>query len=287
MEQILNTWAVREVIRPVLDVLMLAYLLYKSWQILVQTRAVQLIKGTVVMILIYAVSFFLQLTTLLWILNVLVPGLVIAIAIVFQPELRKIFTQIGSREWFRVGTRANARPGAPRVDIMLSAVQQLSSRRRGALIVIPRRVGIRNIVQTGTRLDAEVSINLINTIFFEGTTLHDGAMVVEGNRIVAAGCFLPLSEREDVESAFGARHRAALGMVEETDAVVLVVSEENGAVSLARDGDIRYNISVAEIEAELKELLGVEDRERGGEIGRPRESLPRAGSGEEREDAPR
>jgi diadenylate cyclase len=275
MEQLLNTWAVREVIRPVLDVLMLAYLLYKSWQILVQTRAVQLIKGTVVMILIYAVSFFLQLTTLLWILNVLVPGLVIAIAIVFQPELRKIFTQIGSREWFRVGPRANTRPGAPRVDIMLSAVQQLSSRRRGALIVIPRRVGIRNIVQTGTRLDAEVSINLINTIFFEGTALHGGAMVVEGNRIVAAGCFLPLSEREDVESAFGARHRAALGMVEETDAVVLVVSEENGAVSLARDGNIRYNISIAEIEAELKELLGAEDRERGGEMGRPRESLPR------------
>ena len=258
MEQLLNTWAVREVVRPVLDVLMLAYLLYKSWQILVQTRAVQLLKGTVVMILIYAVSFFLQLTTLLWILNVLVPGLVIAIAIVFQPELRKIFTQIGSREWFRVGTRSRPRSGGPRVDILLSAIQQLSSRRRGALIVLPRRVGIRNIVQTGTRLDAEVSLNLLATIFFEGTALHDGAVVVEGARIVAAGCFLPLSEREDVESAFGARHRAALGMVEETDAVVLVVSEENGAVSLARDGDIRYNMSIAELEAELKGLLGTE-----------------------------
>ncbi len=256
MEQLLNTWAVREVVRPVLDVLMLAYLLYKSWQILVQTRAVQLIKGTVVMILIYAVSFFLQLTTLLWILNVLVPGLVIAIAIVFQPELRTIFTQIGSREWFRVGTRNHVRPGTPRVDMLVSAVQQLSSRRRGALIVIPRRVGIRNIVQTGTRMDAQVSLNLISTVFFEGTALHDGAMVVEGDRIVAAGCFLPLSEREDVESAFGARHRAALGMVEETDAVVLVVSEENGAVSIARDGDIRYNISIAEVEGELKGLLG-------------------------------
>jgi len=255
MEQLLNAWVVREVVRPVLDVLMLAYLLYKSWQILVQTRAIQLIKGTVVMILIYAVSFFLQLTTLLWILNVLVPGLVIAIAIVFQPELRKIFTQIGSREWFRVGARNGTRPGSPRLDILMSAVQQLSARRRGALIVIPRRVGIRNIVQTGTRLNADISMNLISTIFFEGTTLHDGAMIVEGDRIVAAGCFLPLSEREDVESAFGARHRAALGLVEETDAVVIVVSEENGAVSLARDGDIRYDIGVGEVEAELKELL--------------------------------
>jgi diadenylate cyclase len=255
MEQILNTWAVREVVRPALDVLVLAWLLYKSWQILVQTKAVQLIKGTVLMVLIYAVSFFLQLTTLLWILNVLVPGLVIAIAIVFQPELRKIFTQIGSREWFRVHPRGGARPGGLRLDILMSAVQQLSSRRRGALIVFPRRVGIRNIVQTGTRLDAELSMNLISTVFFEGTALHDGAMIVEGNRIVAAGCFLPLSDREDVESAFGARHRAALGLAEDTDALVVVVSEENGAISLAHDGDIRYNISLQEVEAGLTSLL--------------------------------
>jgi diadenylate cyclase len=255
MEQLLNTWVVREVVRPVLDVLMLTYLLYKSWQILVQTRAVQLVKGIVLMVLIYAVSFFLQLTTLLWILNVLVPGLVIAIAIIFQPELRKIFTQIGSREWFRVGARNGQRPGAPRLDVLMNAVQQLSSRKRGALIVFSRRVGIRNIVQTGTRLNAEVSLNLISTIFFEGTALHDGAMIVEGDRIVAAGCFLPLSDREDVESAFGARHRAALGLAEETDALVVVVSEENGAVSLAHDGDIRYNISLTQVEEGLKSLL--------------------------------
>jgi diadenylate cyclase len=256
MEQLLNTWAVREVVRPVLDVLMLSYLLYKSWQILVQTRAVQLLKGTVVMVLIYAVSFFLQLTTLLWILNILVPGLVIAIAIIFQPELRKIFTQIGSREWFRVGQRSSAAPDGHRLDVLMSAVRQLSSRKRGALIVFPRRVGIRNIVQTGTRMNAEMSVNLISTIFFDGTPLHDGAMVVEGDRVLAAGCFLPLSDREDVESAFGARHRAALGLAEETDAIVVVVSEENGAISLAHDGDIRYNISAQEVEQGLKGLLG-------------------------------
>jgi diadenylate cyclase len=263
MEQLLNAWAVREVVRPVLDVLMLAYLLYKSWQILVQTRAVQLIKGTVVMVLIYAVSFFLQLSTLLWILNVLVPGLVIAIAIIFQPELRKIFTQIGSREWFRVGPRNSVRSGGHRLDILMSAVAQLSSRRRGALIVFPRRVGIKNIVQTGTRLNAEISIPLINTIFFEGTALHDGAMIVEGDHVVAAGCFLPLSDREDVESEFGARHRAALGMAEETDALVVVVSEENGAVSLAHDGEIRYNITVDEVETGLRSLLGTPEKSEG------------------------
>jgi diadenylate cyclase len=270
MDQLLNAWVVREVIRPALDVLMLAYLLYKSWQILVQTRAVQLLKGTVVMVLIYAVSFFLRLTTLLWILNVLVPGLVIAIAIIFQPELRKIFTQIGSREWFRT----NGRTGTPRVDTLMNAVQLLSTRRRGALIVFPRRVGVKNIIQTGTTLNAEITTNLITTVFFEGTPLHDGAMIVEGDRLVAAGCFLPLSEREDVESSFGARHRAALGLAEETDAVVIVVSEENGAVSLAHDGNIAYNLPLAEVEAGLKSLLRMDRR--GGE------TSPEPGSGEQK-----
>ncbi|HET6487204.1 MAG TPA: diadenylate cyclase CdaA [Spirochaetia bacterium] len=251
MDQLLNTWAVREVIRPALDVLMLSYLLYKSWQILVQTRAVQLLKGTVVMLLIYGVSFFLRLTTLLWILNVLVPGLVIAIAIIFQPELRKIFTQIGSRQWFRTAVQGGTR----QLETVISAVELLSTRRRGALIVFPRRVGLKNIIQTGTVLNAAISTNLITTVFFEGTPLHDGAMVIDGDRVVAAGCFLPLSDREDMGSTFGARHRAALGLVEETDALVVVVSEENGAVSLAHDGNLRYNLTLAEVETGLSGLL--------------------------------
>ncbi len=259
MEWLLNTWAVREVIRPVLDVLMLSYLLYKSWQILVQTRAVQLIKGTAVMVAIYAVSLFLRLGTLTWILNLLVPGLVIAIAIVFQPELRKIFTRIGSREWFRLGSRA----ATSHLETIMGALELLSSRKRGALLVFPRRVGVKNIVQTGTVLNAELSTNLVTTVFFDGTPLHDGAMVIEGARVTAAGCFLPLSERENVLSEFGARHRAALGLAEESDAIVVVVSEENGAVSLAHDGNIRYNLPLPEIEKELRLLLGLDQAEAG------------------------
>jgi len=259
VEWLLNTWAVREVIRPVLDVLMLSYLLYKSWQILVQTRAVQLIKGTAVMVAIYAVSLFLRLGTLTWILNLLVPGLVIAIAIVFQPELRKIFTRIGSREWFRLGSRA----ATSHLETIMGALELLSSRKRGALLVFPRRVGVKNIVQTGTVLNAELSTNLVTTVFFDGTPLHDGAMVIEGARVTAAGCFLPLSERENVLSEFGARHRAALGLAEESDAIVVVVSEENGAVSLAHDGNIRYNLPLPEIEKELRILLGLDQGEAG------------------------
>ncbi|MBE3063464.1 MAG: TIGR00159 family protein [Spirochaetes bacterium] len=259
MEWLLNTWVVREVIRPVLDVLMLSYLLYKSWQILVQTRAVQLIKGTALMVAIYAISLFLRLGTLTWILNLLVPGLVIAIAIVFQPELRKIFTRIGSREWFRLGSRA----GTSHLETIMGALELLSSRKRGALLVFPRKVGVKNIVQTGTMLNADLSTNLVTTVFFDGTPLHDGAMVIEGARVTAAGCFLPLSERENVMSEFGARHRAALGLAEESDAIIVVVSEENGAVSLAHDGNIRYNLPLPEIEKELRLLLGLDQAEAG------------------------
>jgi diadenylate cyclase len=147
-----------------------------------------------------------------------------------------------------------------RVESLMNAVELLSSRRRGALIVFPRKVGVKNIVQTGTTLNAEITTNLIMTIFYDGTALHDGAMVIDGDRIVAAGCFLPLSDREDVESTFGARHRAALGLAEETDALVVVISEETGAVSLAHDGNIRYNIGLAEVESGLRTLLQLERR---------------------------
>jgi diadenylate cyclase len=253
VDWLLNTWAFRELVRPVGDVLLLAYLLYKSYRILVQTRAVQLLKGTAVMVAIWVVAVFLRLNTLLWILNLLVPGLVIGIAIVFQPELRKIFTRLGSREWLR----ADSRNGGPPLDTLLAALEQLSSRRMGALIVFPRAVGLRNIVQTGTPIDAELSTGLLLSIFHEGTPLHDGAIVIEGSRVTAAGCFLPLSEREDVQSVFGTRHRAALGLAEETDAVVVVVSEENGAVSVAHDGDVRYDLSLPQVESGLRSLLGL------------------------------
>jgi diadenylate cyclase len=137
----------------------------------------------------------------------------------------------------------------------MGSLELLSSRHRGALLVFPRRVGVKNIIQTGTLLNAELSTNLVTTVFFEGTALHDGAMVIEGDRVTAAGCFLPISDRQDVMSEFGARHRAALGLAEESDAVVVVVSEENGAVSLAHDGNIRYNLPLVELERELRVLL--------------------------------
>jgi diadenylate cyclase len=245
-------WIFRDYLIPLLDVLLLAFLIYRSYQILVQTRAIQVIKGALFMALIYLLALFLKLNTLLWVLNLMVPGLVIGIAIIFQPELRRIFTRIGQSPWFG----APSRPRSQSLEAVLNAVEMLSAQKRGSLIVFTRRTGLNTVIETGTRMDAEVSSSLLMTIFFEGTPLHDGAVVIHEDRVVSAGCFLPLSEQADIRRSFGTRHRAALGLAEETDAVVVVVSEENGAVSLAFDALLLYNLSLEELDRRLKGLLG-------------------------------
>ena len=242
-------------IRPILDILILSLIIYYLYKIMVQTRAVQLVKGAFLIALLYALAIFLQLTTLLWIMNSLATVLVIIIAIVFQPELRSIFTRIGQGEWFRISGR-----GRPyQLDSILNAVEILSGRRRGCLIVFARRVGLKNVLETGTRLNANLSTSLILTLFGHDTALHDGAMVVQSGTIVAAGCFLPLSEQADIRRSFGTRHRAALGLAENTDAIVLVVSEETGAISLAYDANLYYDLSLSEVVSTMRRLLDVRE----------------------------
>jgi diadenylate cyclase len=259
----LTTQIVREVFLPALDIIILAFLLYRSYQILVQTKAIQLVKGAVLMALIYAAAFFFRLNTLLWILNLMVPGLVIGIAIIFQPELRKIFTRIGQGEWFRFSHSAQSL----RLDAVVNAAEVLSGRKRGGLIVLGRQVGLKNYIDTGTALDAEVSSSLILTIFGHDTTLHDGAIIIEGGKMAAAGCFLPMSEQPDIRRSFGTRHRAALGLAEETDAVIVVVSEETGALSLAYEGNLLYDLTSKELSRRLKALYSF-SAEGDGEISR-------------------
>ncbi len=249
----------QQILIPALDILLLSFLIYRGYQILVQTRAVQLIRGALFLGVLYAVSFFLNLSTVLWIINILAPSFVIGIAIIFQPELRKIFTRIGQGTWLHLSS--GAQPA--QIDAVMSAAEVLSYRKRGALIVFTRSVGQKNIIETGTSIDAEVSSALILTIFSHDTELHDGAVVVENGRIVSAGCFLPLSEQMDVRRSFGTRHRAALGLTEESDAIVLVVSEETGAMTLAYDANLYYDLSSDEIRDRLADLLDVGDRAAG------------------------
>jgi len=251
MEWLSKFWIFSDIIRPVLDIGILSFLIYRIYQILAQTRAIQLIKGAFLLAFIYAVTFFLKLDTMLWLMNRLATVIVIIIAIVFQPELRNIFMRIGQGRWFQF--TSSAKPY--HIDSVLNAVEVLAGSRRGCLIVFIRKVGIKNIIDTGTRINADLSTSLILTTFGHNTPLHDGAMIIQGGKILSAGCFLPLSEQPDIRRSFGTRHRAALGLAEVSDAVILIVSEETGAISMAYDANLFYDLSIDEIRKNLKTLL--------------------------------
>jgi diadenylate cyclase len=258
--------SVYDIVRPILDVAILAFLIYKLFELLVKTQAVQMIKGAGVLALVFAIAYLLRLSTLQWILKLLGPGLFIAIAVVFQPELRKIITRLGFGDFFRPDNK----PRLGQLEAVVTACETLSEEKRGALIVFPRRNNIHDIIETGTRLNAEITSSLIRCVFEFDTPLHDGAMVIQNGRIVAAGCFLPLSEQQAIKKTFGTRHRASLGMSERSDAVVLVVSEETGAISIAYEGQLYYDLSAVEVHRKLHALL---DRAKRGSEGNEMEDL--------------
>jgi len=238
-------------IRPIIDIALLAFIIYKGYELLEKTQALPLVKGAAFLALVYGIAWLFKLTTLQWVLTMIAPGLFIAIAIVFQPELRKIFMRLGQTDIFR----PNAAAYTGKLDAVITAAELLSQRNRGMLIVFPRKINLKHIIDTGTKLNAEISSSLIIAIFEFDGPLHDGAMVIQNGKITAASCFLPLSERQDIRKNFGTRHRASLGMAEQSDAVILVVSEETGAVSLAYDAKLYYDMSVSDVTRKLMELL--------------------------------
>ena len=253
MNQFETLIRIYDFIRPVLDIGIITFLLYKAYQLITKTNAIQLIRAAVVVVLSYAVAVILQLRTLLWIFSVIAPGLMMAFAIVFQPELRKVFLKLGQAEWFTFGSRAKH----SYVDSVLIAAEMLSKQKRGMLAVFMRRTKLDNILSTGTRLNADLSSSLLVTIFGHNTPLHDGACFIQGGKILAAGCFLPVSEQYDIKKTFGTRHRAALGLCEVSDCVVLVVSEETGAYSLAYDSKLHYDLTMDQVTRILERQLDI------------------------------
>ena len=238
-------------IRPVLDIVILAFILYKAYGILVNTHSLQIIKGLVIVVLIYGSALYLKLTTIIWLLNLLAPGLLIGFALVFQPELRKLIMKLLQGDLIKFGNRTKH----TYVDSVLIAAEMLSHQKRGMLAVFVRKTGLRDIIDTGTKLNADLSSSLLVTIFGNDTPLHDGAVVIQGGKVVAAGCFLPLSEQYDIKKTFGTRHRAALGLSEETDALILVVSEETGAITLCYDSRLFYDLTTEEVGKVLESKL--------------------------------
>ena len=240
-------------VRPFLDIAILAFVLYKAYEIIINTNSIQILRGIVIIAVAYMTARILHLETLLWILSSLAPGFFVVFAVVFQPEIRKMFLRLGQKEWFSFGNRSRH----SYVDSVLIAAEILSKQRRGMLAVFVRHTKLDNIVKTGTRINADLSSSLLVTIFGHDTPLHDGACIIQGGKVLSAGCFLPLSEQYDIKKTFGTRHRASLGLAETTDAVVLVVSEETGAISLSYDSRLHYNLSMKELTETLVYLLDV------------------------------
>lgn len=240
-------------VRPVFDILILTFLLYKAYDFMSKTNSIQILKSVIIVVIAWAVANFFKLDTILWLLGIVAPGLVIAFAVIFQPEIRKLFLRIGQSSWFAFGKRSKH----TYVDSVLLAAEMLSKERRGMLAVFLRHTKLDNYMQSGTRLNADLSSSLLVTIYGKDTPLHDGACFIQGGKIIAAGCFLPVSEEYSIKKTFGSRHRAALGLSEVCDAVVLVVSEETGAISLAYDSKLNYDLKIPEITKILESLLEI------------------------------
>lgn len=219
-----------------LDILLVAGIFYALLRFFRGTRAVQLLRGVlVVAAVVTLLASFGQLRALSWLVGRLLPALLVSIPIVFQPELRRALERLGRTELF-LG-RAALSPAAERaIEQVARAAQYLSERRWGALIVLERETGLQDYAESGIPLDAVLSTELLVTIFYPNTALHDGAVIIREGRVVAAGVVLPLAEENATEQVLGTRHRAALGLSQQTDAVVVVVSEETGIISVTHDG---------------------------------------------------
>jgi diadenylate cyclase len=240
----------------VLDIAIVAFIFYKLLVMVRGTRAFQMFIGLSVIFVLSFVSKILQMNALNWLFSGLQTVWLVAFVVLFQPELRRALSQAGQhrlyRRLFRVETRET-------VDEVIKAVQELAARRTGSLIVLRRSANLRNYVETGSRLDARVSAELLLTLFMPRTPLHDGAVIIEEDRILAAGCILPLSQSETVSRSLGTRHRAAIGLTEETDALVLVSSEESGRMSLARRGRLVTYEDTAALRDDLRRMFASTD----------------------------
>jgi diadenylate cyclase len=249
----------------VLDVGIVAFLLYEVLLLLRGTRAAQMALSGGFLLALFFLSEWMQLETVNWLIRNLASYVVIAIIVLFQADIRRALAHFGRLPLFSYLERLEA--ANETVEELVVSATNLSARRLGAIIVLERRIGLRNYIESGIPLDATLTYDLLGSIFQTGSPLHDGAVIVQGDRVAAAACFLPLSVNPQVSRALGTRHRAALGLTEENDAVAIVVSEETGDISLALGGMLERRLSGDQLRDRLKTLLGarraaVQDRAR-------------------------
>ncbi len=243
-------------ILDIIDIAIVAFAIYKIIDFISRTRAQQLVKGLVVLIVALALSDIMNLYTVHFVLNAVMTYGLMAIIVIFYPELRRALEYLGRSKLFFSKQFANVQKDTAKeiISQICKAVEYFSSNKPGALIVIEREIALGDIVETGTKVDADITAMLLDTIFYEGSALHDGAVIIRQDRLLAAGCVLPLTRNNNLEHTLGTRHRAGIGVTEVSDAVTIIVSEETGIISMASDGMLSRFLDVKTVE---KNLYGI------------------------------
>jgi diadenylate cyclase len=238
-----------------LDIGIVSVVIYELLKLIRGTRAMQLGIGIALVVGLFYLSLGLQLETLNWVIRNITGYLVFAAIVLLQADIRRALTHLGRARWLRRFERQQADDDA--IDELLVAVRRLAAQKVGALIIIERRIGLRNFIESGIPLDARLTYDLLIAIFQPASPLHDGAVIVQGDRVAAAACFLPLSVNPKLSRELGSRHRAALGVTEENDAVAVVVSEQTGGISIVLDGEIERHLSEDQLRQRLRTLVTV------------------------------
>lgn len=255
MQELISNFSFLTYLLNAVDILIVTYVIYKLIILLRGTRALQLFKGIMVIVAAMLLSSYLQLRTLQWLMDKAFTYGVLAILIIFQPELRRALEQIGRGKLFARSANPDSVVMSKLIDDIVIATFYMAKRRIGALIVMERETGLTDYIETGIPLESKNSSQLLINIFIPNTPLHDGAVILRKERVMAAACYLPLSENPTISKELGTRHRAAIGISEVSDGMALVVSEETGQVSIAINGEIRRDLSEDGLREFLQERL--------------------------------
>lgn len=237
--------------QDVVDILLVAIIIYQLVLALKGTQAIHVLAGLFLLFLAYLLARRLEFFTLEWLLDIIVKSFVLIVIILFQADIRRLLSQVGKKALAPAGVQSLVV-----AEEVCAAAETLASRRIGALFALERHIGLSDYLEGAIKLDSLVTKELLISLFWPHTPTHDGAVIIQGDRVGGAGCLLPLSKNPNLEPTMGTRHRAAVGLSEQSDAVVLVVSETTGHLSLARGGDLRQNLSPAQVRRDLSELLG-------------------------------
>jgi diadenylate cyclase len=254
----LMSWAHRLTIPAIVDILVVAFLIYQLIMVVKGTRAAQVLAGVGVLLLVYLIAAWAGLELLRSVLAVVVPYSAIALIVIFQTEIRRTLARIGRRRWLGLGGSLQRRES---IDDILLALSRLSQQKTGALIALERDTGLRTFIESGVALNAALSRDLLLSVFQPGGALHDGAVIVQGDRVAAAACFLPLSMNPLLARKLGTRHRAAIGITEEADCLALVVSEETGRISVAAFGEIESDVTLNRVAERTAQHFGSKRRQ--------------------------